>query len=126
MNVSRPYVSQAQRIAETRIRSLLNHTASITGIDLQHMSARHGIAMGYCPALESTMYITYSPKMGVRTWYSHVGNCSDCSKNDECEQILGGLSREWGIEVPDNLPPTQKGKQLFDKIMEELGWRKKE
>lgn len=126
MKVSRPYVSQAQRIAKTRIGSLLSHAASIAGIHLEHISASHGIAIGHCPALESTVYVTYSPKIGVHAWYNHAGNCSDCSRSDTCERILDSLSKEWGIEVPDDLPPTQKGKQLFDEILEELGWKKQE
>ena len=122
MKVSRPYVSQAQRIAEERIENLLRHTAQVSRIDLQYINSEYGIAIGDCPALDSTIYITYSSKMGVQTWYSHVGNCAGCDKKNECNELLENLSSEWGISLPDGLPPTEKGIRLFDEIKEVLGW----
>ncbi|MHA2424181.1 MAG: hypothetical protein ACXAEF_05300 [Candidatus Thorarchaeota archaeon] len=123
MKVSRPYVSQAQRIAEERIENLLRHTAQVSRIDIQHISAEYGIAIGDCPALDSTIYITYSAKMGVQTWYSHVGDCAGCDKKKECDDLLDTLSLEWGISLPKNLPPTERGIRLFDEIQEVLGWK---
>jgi hypothetical protein len=40
-NVSRPFVSKAQRIAEERIGKLLKHAASVNRIKLDHMSTHY-------------------------------------------------------------------------------------
>jgi len=122
MEVSRPYVSQAHRIAEERIEQLLRHASSILRVDLNHLDPSYGIAAGYWSALESAVYFTYSPQIGVQTWYRHEGDCSGCNKYEECEAILYQLSKEWNIELPAGLPPTEKGAFLFDTVMEELGW----
>ncbi len=124
MGVSRPYVSQAQRIAERRIEGLLRHMASANRIDLKHISPQHGIAVGECPALNTTVYFTYTSAMGVQTWYRHQGDCKKCNMIASCNEILKTLSKEWGIKIPKDKAPTEVGVQLFDKIMEELGWTK--
>ncbi|TFG11689.1 hypothetical protein EU537_11615 [Candidatus Thorarchaeota archaeon] len=122
MDVSRPYVSQAHRIAEERIEQLLIHASSVLRVDLDHLDTSYGIAVGYCSALKSAVYFTYSPEIGVQTWYRHEGDCSGCDKYEECEAILYQLSKEWDIDLPVGLPPTEKGAFLFDAIMGELEW----
>jgi hypothetical protein len=122
MEVSRPYVSQAHRIAEERIEKLLIHTSSVLRVELDHIDASYGIAIGYCSAFNSDVYFTYSPEMGIQTWYRHEGDCSGCAKREECEAILHQLSKEWSIALPAGLPPTTTGAFLFDTGMEELGW----
>lgn len=122
MEVSRPYVSQVHRIAEERIEQLLIHTSSVLRVELDHLDPSHGIAEGYCSAFKTDVYFTYSPEMGVQTWYRHEGDCSGCDKYEECEAILHQLSKEWNIALPAGLPPTERGAYLFDAVMEELGW----
>jgi len=122
LGVSRPYVSQAQRIAEKRIEKLLRHTASSSRINIDHINAQYGIAMGECPALNTTVYFTYTSTMGVQTWYRHEGECQGCDKSSECSRVLDTLSKEWNIDVSNDLPPTERGIRLFNMIMEELGW----
>jgi hypothetical protein len=124
LGVSRPYVSQAQQIAEKRIERLLLHAASVNRIELEHISPQHGIAVGECPALHTTAYFTYTSGMGVQTWYCHVGNCEACDKASDCRAVLETLSKEWGIALPEGLTPTEMGMHLFSMIMEELGWKR--
>ena len=121
--VSRPYVSQAQRIAEERIESLFRHIAKVNRIDLQHMSAEDGFAVGFCHAHDSLTYITYSHKMGVQVWYSHIGDCNSCDMKQDCNEVLRNLSEEWEIPIPEDLAPTQLGEMLFDSIMRQLKWK---
>lgn len=125
MEVSRPYVSQAYRIAEERIEELLLHASSVMRVDIDHLNASYGIAIGYCSAVGSDVYLTYSPEMGVQTWYSHEGDCSSCGKRKECNAILQQLATEWNIPLPKDLSPTKQGAFLFDEVMEELGWAKR-
>ncbi len=123
MTVSRPYVSQAQRIAEERIEKLLKHTAKVIRIELREMSPQYGFAVGYCPANKSLTYITYSHQRGVQTWFTHVGDCASCDMKQDCEDTLRNLAHEWEISIPENLPPTELGDKLFDTIMRRLKWK---
>ena len=121
--VSRPYVSQAQRIAEERIESLLRHTAKVNRIVLQNMSPEYGFAVGYCHAHDSLTYITYSHKMGVQVWFSHKGDCDSCDMRENCDEVLRNLAEEWEIPLPKDLAPTQLGENLFNLIMRQLQWK---
>ena len=122
LKVSRPYVSQAQRIAEDRIENLLKHTASVNMIDIRNLSSEYGIAEGHCHEFDSDTYITYSPMMGIRTWFTHSGNCSNCSKLDDCKQVIKNLAKEWKIPLPKNKQPTLQGDFLFKEIKRRLKW----
>lgn len=123
LSVSRPYVSQAQRIAEERIEGLIKHTAKVNRIDLQFVSAEYGFAVGYCHAHDSLTYITYSHKMGVQVWFSHIGDCNSCDMEQNCNEVLRTLSEEWEIPIQEDLAPTELGENLFDSIMRQLQWK---
>jgi hypothetical protein len=122
LKVSRPFVSQAQRIAEKRIKKLLLTAAQMNRVNIEHISPGFGFAVGYNPATTARTYITYSPEFRVQVWFDHEGDCSTCELNSECDRILRGLAVEWGISIPKDMQPTQVAKTLFDKIKERLGW----
>ena len=52
-----------------------------------------------------------------------IGNCEVCDKASDCRKVLETLSEEWDIVLPENLPPTEMGMQIFSRIMEELEWK---
>ncbi|MFX1265972.1 MAG: hypothetical protein ACFFH0_11370 [Promethearchaeota archaeon] len=122
LDVSRAFVSKSQRIAKQRIMRLIEHAASINRVELTKVSAAQGFAFGYCPSQDANTYITYSPKIGVQIWLDHVGDCGNCSQNQECERILRALAEDWGLGVSEDAPPTLKAKLLFEAIMRELNW----
>lgn len=122
LSVSRPFVSKSQRIAETRIKKLLLHTATINRIQVKHISSRYGIAVGYCPANQSDTYIVYSPRLGVQTWFTHKGECGSCAQQSECRQTLQQLAKEWIISIPEDKPPTDVALHLFTTITRRLEW----
>ena len=124
LNVSRPFVSKAQRIAEARINKLLRHAASINRIKVRHISTRYGIAVGYCPGYDTETYILYSPKIGIQTWFAHVGECGTCDQIDQCTETLHTLAEEWEVPIPDDRPPTDLSVYLFKVIMRRLKWVK--
>jgi hypothetical protein len=125
LKVSRPFVSQAQRIAEHRIEKLLLNAAQVNRIRVHEISSEYGFALGFCPANNAKTYITYSPEYRIQVWFDHEGDCSSCDEAGECERILRGLAVEWGIGMPRNMAPTKIAKTLFEKIMERLGWSEK-
>ncbi|MHA3964331.1 MAG: hypothetical protein AM325_012430 [Candidatus Thorarchaeota archaeon SMTZ1-45] len=121
-DVSRPFVSQAQRIAEGRIRDLLNHTASINRIKLRKMSGQYGFAVGFCPAQNMDAYILYSPTIGIQVWFDHEGECDSCTDIQVCKETLTQLGSEWEIPLKRSLPPSELSGYLFGAIMRRLEW----
>jgi hypothetical protein len=126
LKVSRPFVSQAQKIAERRIKKLLINAAEVNRIKIQNLSTEYGFAVGFCPTHQSKTYITYSPEYRVQVWFDHEGDCDTCEESDHCTKILRGLAIEWEIGLPNNVPPTKIAKTLFTKIMERIGWSGRE
>ena len=125
LQVSRPFISKEQRIAEARIKKLLQHAASINRIEIDHLSTRYGIATGYCRANQTDTYILYSPNIGVQTWFAHTGTCDNCDEYADCETTLKTLAKEWGIPIKEELAPTDLAIYLFQTIMRRLKWEKK-
>lgn len=122
LNVSRPFISKEQRIAEARIKKLIQHAASTNRIRINKMSTRYGIATGYCAASQTDTYILYSPSIGLQTWYAHKGDCDGCGDYPKCEATLTTLAKEWDIPIPSDLAPTDLAILLFETIMRRLKW----
>ena len=125
LRVSRPFISKEQRIAEARIKKLLQHAASINRIEIDHLSTRYGIATGYCRANQTDTYILYSPNIGVQTWFAHTGTCGNCEEYADCETTLKTLAKEWDISIREELAPTDLAIYMFQTIMRRLKWEKK-
>jgi hypothetical protein len=79
-------------------------------------------AEGYCHANDSQTYITYSPKIGVLSWYEHIGDCGTCDIEDQCKEALHTLADEWEIPAPPDMPPTELSEYLFNIIRRRLKW----
>jgi hypothetical protein len=122
LDVSRAFVSKAQRIAEERIEKILLYTASSNRIGIRHISSRYGFAVGNDPANKSETYIVYSPALGTQVWYSHEGDCRNCSEKSVCEEVLHALAAEWAVSIPRDLPPTDAVEKLFITLMRRLKW----
>jgi hypothetical protein len=122
LDVSRALVSKAQRIAEKRVEKILSYAASTNRIEIRHISPRYGFAVGNSPVNKSKTYIVYSPTLGTQVWFSHEGNCENCSERSVCEKILRTLAAEWGDPIPEDLPPTDAVESLFIALMRRLKW----
>ncbi len=122
LNVSRPFISKAQRIAEARITKLLKNAAAINRISVENLSAKHGFAVGCCHTYNTNTFITYSPEFGVNVWFEHSGDCSSCDRRGECDHILRGLAKEWDIKVTRKMAPDALALHLFSSIRGKLGW----
>ncbi|OLS20430.1 MAG: hypothetical protein ThorAB25_28330 [Candidatus Thorarchaeota archaeon AB_25] len=122
LKVSRALVSKTQRIAEERIERILLHTAATNRINIEHISPRYGFAVGYCPANKSPTYIIYSPALGTQLWFSHGGDCGNCSEQAICEKTIHTLAHEWNLPLPKGTPATEAAEELFIAIMRRLKW----
>ncbi len=122
LKVSRALVSKTQRIAEERIERILLHSASANRINIEHISPRYGFAVGYCPANKSETYIVYSPALGTQLWFSHGGNCGNCSEQAICEKTIHTLAHEWNLPIPRGIQATDAAEELVIAIMRRLKW----
>jgi hypothetical protein len=120
--VSRPFVSKAQRIAEERIKELMQHAAKVNRINIQHFSAQYGIAIGYCAAHKMNTYILFSPTIGVQVWFDHEGECGTCSEKKNCLQTLHQLASEWNIPFKKKETPSELAAHMFEEIRGRLKW----
>ena len=107
---------------EAGVITISGDDSKVNMIDIRNLSSEYGIAVGYCHEFGSDTYITYSSTMGVRTWFSHRGNCRNCSKFVDCKQVIQNLSKEWKIPLPKNKQPTLQGDFLFKEIKRRLKW----
>jgi hypothetical protein len=123
LEVSRPFISKAQRQAEARIKQLLQYTAAVNRILIRRSSSRQGFAIGYHPATKRRAYIFYSPKLGIQTWYEHEGQCNGCEARDNCINTINQLAQEWQIALKNGRTPSENALYLLTKIKEELGWK---
>ena len=122
LKVSRALVSKTQRIAEERIERILLHTAATNRINIKQISPKYGFAAGYCPANKSETYIVYSPELGTQLWFSHEGNCGNCSEQSVCEKTIRTLAHEWNLPHQKGIPATEAAEELFIAIMRRLKW----
>jgi hypothetical protein len=90
-----------------------------------HLNTRLGVAVGYCPSTQTDTYITYSPTLGIQTWFTHKGECGSCAQRVTCEKMLRQLAAEWMITLPDNQSPTEVALLLFNTISEQLTLKEK-
>jgi hypothetical protein len=123
-NVSRPFVSKAQRIAEERIGKLLKHAASVNRVKLDHMSTHYGFGVGYCATHQMDTFVLYSPKIGVQIWFDHDGECGSCAEERECKQTLEQIALEWEVSLKKKQTPTEMAAHIFGTIMRRLDWVK--
>ncbi len=121
--VSRPFISKAQRQAETRIKQLIQYSAAVNRIHIQHSSPRHGFAVGYNPSTKSQAYIFYSLKLGIQTWFEHNGACNNCEAQDNCIDTINQLAKEWQVLLQPNHTPSENALHLLTQIREQLGWK---
>ena len=123
LEVSRPFISKAQRQAEARIKQLLQYTAAVNRIHIRQSSPKNGFAVGYHPATQRPAYIFYSPKLGIQTWYEHNGQCNGCEARDNCINTINQLAQEWQIPLQSGKNPSENALHLLTRIKEELGWK---
>ncbi|MFX1565210.1 MAG: hypothetical protein ACFFCH_04400 [Promethearchaeota archaeon] len=120
--MSRPFISKAQRQAQTRIKNLINYIASVNRIILKRSSPRHGFAMGYHPNTKSQAFIFYSPTLGIQTWYEHNGMCHCCEARNTCIDTINQLASEWQILLLAEKTPSENALHLLTQIQRRLGW----
>ena len=123
LNVSRPFISKAQRQAQERIKKLIQYTATVNRIRIKQSSPRHGFAVGYHPNTKSQAFIFYSPKLGVQTWYEHNGACNDCEARNTCIDTINQLAKEWQIPLRAGFTPSENALHLLTEIQRRVGWK---
>ncbi|MFX0152659.1 MAG: PCYCGC motif-containing (lipo)protein [Candidatus Hodarchaeota archaeon] len=116
-DVTPAFISKTLKIANKRIKSLLENTAKANKISLNLISAELGFAKGKSHIFNLAAYITFSPENGVQVWYDHKGDCATCEEFTHCRTVLLQEFKERNIKLDNTqLRPTDLGDYLFQKL----------
>ena len=106
---------------DTKMSRALTDAAQLHRLDIRKIDLRNGFLYGYSPTWRTDVLVTFSVANGIQVWYKGEGDCSDCSKLENCRQILIRESEERGISLPRDKAKTNASHladNLFRVILE--------
>jgi hypothetical protein len=119
IDVDPGYISRSLKLANKRIKGILEESARMNKIKLKFINSELGFAHGHSHFFNISAYITFSPKNGFQVWYEHKGDCTSCEEFNDCRETLIQEFKERNIRIPNaSLRPTDLSDLLFNKIME--------
>jgi hypothetical protein len=122
VGVTRQAVSKTLIQADKIVRQTLVDAAKSYKIDLYRVNQERGVAHGFSKALNSPVFITYSPERGLNIWYRNKGDCEGCDREKECRDLILGEAERLGIKSDDLAPekgsftPACIAERLYDII----------
>jgi transcriptional regulator len=120
LEVSRQAVHIMLDAARNKVMQALNEAAEVNRIQIQHMEIEKGILVGHSQEFDHKVVITYSPKNGVRLWYAHDQECTECKFDKSWVKTILAEGAERGITLSRKelrLPPPELAKTVFGKIL---------
>jgi hypothetical protein len=117
------YVSRVLNRARKKIAKELRNHANSHRLDIESLQDYKGLMIGYDYQANTSVYIVFTMKLGIITWYKH-GNwagklCPDCPKQEECRETLDTIMKEHNITLrPDEeqLHMTEQSIVIFNKL----------
>jgi len=106
---------------DTKISRALTDAAQLNRLDIRRIDLRNGFLLAYSPTWRTDVLVTFSEANGIQVWYKGEGDCSDCTKLENCRQTLIRESEERGIPLPRDrgrLNASHLADNLFKAIME--------
>ncbi|MCW4047879.1 MAG: hypothetical protein NWE99_10050 [Candidatus Bathyarchaeota archaeon] len=121
---TRQYVSQTRLTTDAKLSSVLLGIAQVNDIQVTKLDARQGILLGYHPALDRKVIITYSTNFGIKVWYWH-DNPEDVKNKEFLKQTqtyLLDMAKERGIEVEneESIHPAKLADIIFTRLLPEV------
>ena len=126
LNITRQTVNKAIDTANTKIGEALKETAKINKIEIQTLEPTKGYLLGYSGHFKTQAFITFSAKNGIQVWYKHEGDCSKCSRVNECREALLQEIKERKFLILDEtkkILPSKLAEALFARIIGESNER---
>jgi hypothetical protein len=117
------YVSKVLNRARQKIEKELRNHANSHRLDIESLQDYNGLLIGYDYQANTSVYIVFTMKLGIITWYKHdnwAGKlCPDCPKHKECRETLDTIMEEYNITLrPDEeqLHMTEQSIAIFTKL----------
>ena len=124
LKTTRQYVNQTRLTTDAKLSSALLGVAQVNDIQVTKVDARHGILLGYHPALNRKAIITYSTNFGVKVWYwhDHPEEVTNQEFLKQTQTYLLDIAKERCIEIENmqNMHPAKMADIIFKKLMTEM------
>lgn len=124
LKTTRQNVNQTRLTADAKLSCTLLGVAEVNDIQVTRLDARQGILLGYHPALNRKVIVTYSTSFGVKVWYWHDNPEQVRNKEflRQTQTYLLDMAKERGIEVENgqNIHPAKLANIIFAKLMPEM------
>ena len=120
LGVTRQAVYDAEGVMLGKVESALIHAAESNMIEPRYVDAAKGVLLGYSPANQQKVIITFSARNGVQTWHYEQPDCGACMWEESCKKRLVNEAEERGIRLSAEereLPPSKLAHAIFSKII---------
>ncbi len=120
LGITRQAVYDAENVIHAKVEQALIHTAESNMIESRYVDAAKGILLGYSPANQQKVIITFSARNGVQTWHYEQPDCSSCTWVKRCRRRLVDEADERDVALSDEekgLPPSKLAQVIFSRVI---------
>ena len=120
LGITRQAVYDTEGIMLEKVELALIHTAESNMIEPRYVDSAKGILLGYSPANQQKVIITFSARNGVQTWHYQQPDCSSCRWVERCRSRLISEAEERGVNLSKEegqLPPSKLAHFIFSRII---------
>jgi DNA-binding CsgD family transcriptional regulator len=124
LNTTRQYVNQTKLKAETKISTTLLDIAKANDLQIIRVYPKKAILLGYHPALNRKVIITYTTRYGIKVWYWHDKPEEITNKTflNNTQKYLLDIVKEQNIKIeePTDIHPAKLAHIIFSKLIPEV------
>lgn len=123
LGVTRQAIYDAEGVMLGKVESALIHAAESNMVEPRYVDSAKGIILGYSPANQQKVIITFSPSNGVQTWHYQRPNCDECKWVSRCRNRLVMEAEERDIQLTTEerqLSPSKLANRIFSALIPEL------
>jgi hypothetical protein len=124
LQTTRQYVNQTRLTTEAKLTSTLLGVAETNDLQVTKLDPRQGILLGYHPALNRKVIVTYSTNYGIKVWYwnDHPEEVKNKEFLKQTQRYLLDIAQERGIEVGNSqtIHPAKLADVIFSKLLPEI------
>jgi hypothetical protein len=122
LGMTRQAAYRALGIIDTKVERSFTEVAVTNNLVVKHIYIEDGLMEAYSPVHNIPVFVTLSKSNGLKVWYVHEGNCSECVRVKSCRDFVESEVKERGLNLSEEeraLPPTKLVLKVFDKIQED-------
>ncbi len=124
LKTTRQYVNQTRITTEAKLTSTLLGVAEANDLQITKLDPRQGLLLGYHPALNRKVIVTYSTNFGVKVWYwnDHPEEVKNKEFLKQTQRYLLDIVQERGIQVENSqtIHPAKLADILFSQLLPEI------